>query len=139
MTSEIRYWDDTKIVALDLSGSDVERAIKHLSDDGYVCFQMEITQPAEGIEFLRMRTYIEPEPEELETMNSTPATRQLVTVSQLCDDHYSCFTKSQLRNWIYDRDKNGFSMCVVKPNKRRILIDLDRFNQWLDVRTAQFV
>lgn len=41
------------------------------------------------------------------------------------------FTESSIRWLIFNKKKNGFGMCVIKVG-RKVLIDLDRFEKWVD-------
>ena len=41
------------------------------------------------------------------------------------------FTEASVRWLIFNKDKNGFHNCVIKVG-RKILIDIDRFEKWLD-------
>jgi hypothetical protein len=62
--------------------------------------------------------------------------RNLVSVATLAKQ-YDGFTESQIRAWVHNRDKNGLAECVVKPNQRRLYIDVDRFEEWLEKRTRE--
>jgi len=41
------------------------------------------------------------------------------------------FTESSIRWLIHNRKKNGFDMCMIRLG-RKILIDLDKFEEWID-------
>ena len=41
------------------------------------------------------------------------------------------FTESSIRALIFSRSDNGFDYCVMRMG-RKILIDQDRFEEWLD-------
>jgi hypothetical protein len=41
------------------------------------------------------------------------------------------FTEAGIRWLIFNKEKNGFHKCVIKVGKK-VLIDLDRFEKWLD-------
>lgn len=62
--------------------------------------------------------------------------RNLVTVATLARQ-YGELTESQVRAWVHNRDRNGLASAVVKPNQRRLYIDLDLFEAWLTDRTRQ--
>jgi hypothetical protein len=62
--------------------------------------------------------------------------RNLVSVATLAK-RYKAFTESQLRAWVHNREKNGLAHCVVKPNQRRLYIDMDLFEVWLQQRTKE--
>ena len=55
---------------------------------------------------------------------------QLVTVKQLATES-PAFTEASLRWLIYNAELNGLENAIVKVGSR-VLIDLQRFNEWLD-------
>jgi len=64
---------------------------------------------------------------------------RLVTVAQLAKIN-PAFTVGMLR-WLIHKtrsrngdDTNGFASCIVRPQRRRLLIDLDAFEVWLEQR-----
>lgn len=59
-------------------------------------------------------------------------TRRLVSVEQAAD-LYPAFTVSALRWLIIHKKYNGFSRCVFRSG-RKIVIDLDEFEEWIDSR-----
>jgi len=46
------------------------------------------------------------------------------------------FTESSIRWLIFNANDNGFSSCVIRLGKK-ILIDLDKFEDYLDNQAAQ--
>lgn len=56
--------------------------------------------------------------------------RRLATVNQLVES-YPSFTSSSIRWLIFNEKTNGFSQCLRRIG-RKILIDLDQFEQWID-------
>lgn len=67
---------------------------------------------------------------------------RLVTVAQLAKMN-SAFTVGMLR-WLIHKtrcnhmdDTDGFAACLVRPQRRRLLIDLDAFEAWLERRRQQ--
>ena len=46
------------------------------------------------------------------------------------------FTQNSIRWLIFNADENGFSHCVVRLG-RKVLIDLARFEEWLDNQAAE--
>ena len=70
------------------------------------------------------------------TTPSKTTERNLISVATLAKQ-YTGFTESQLRAWVHNRDKNGLAECVVKPNQRRLYIDVDLFEDWLQQRTKE--
>lgn len=46
------------------------------------------------------------------------------------------FTQSSIRWLIFNAKDNGFSSCIVRIG-RKVLIDLDSFEDWLDEQAAQ--
>jgi hypothetical protein len=61
--------------------------------------------------------------------------RNLATVRAIVTLYGGAFTEAQVRSWIAARNQNGFAACVVKPTQRRLYVDVDRFDEWLDQRT----
>ena len=57
--------------------------------------------------------------------------RNLARISIVVEQYNNAFTESQLRSWVHSRKENGLAECVVKPNKRRLYIDVDKFDEWL--------
>ncbi len=54
----------------------------------------------------------------------------LKTVRQLCLEYPHLFSEGGLRWWIFHREKNGFSRCIVRIG-RRLLIDVRVLKQWM--------
>lgn len=62
--------------------------------------------------------------------------RRLVTVKNLPSQYPGAnITDSSIRWQIFNGKENGFSTCVVRMG-RKVLIDLDRFETWLDNQAA---
>jgi len=57
-------------------------------------------------------------------------TKRLATVKQI-PSLYPAFTQSSLRWLIFNQSTNNFSQCVRRIG-RKVLIDLDQFEQWID-------
>ncbi len=58
--------------------------------------------------------------------------RRLCSVKNLPNKYPdSNFTESSIRWLIFNKDSNGFASCVLKLG-RKVLIDLDKFEEWLD-------
>ena len=55
--------------------------------------------------------------------------RRLVTVKDILDAN-PCLTHGWLREQLFFRQQNGLAECVVQLG-RKLLIDLDAFEQWL--------
>lgn len=69
-------------------------------------------------------------------MNAKPD-RKLCSVSQLPSKYPDAgFTQSSVRWWIFNREENGFTHCILKIGSR-VYIDLDRFNEWLDQKAME--
>ena len=60
----------------------------------------------------------------------TVATKRLASVNQTAA-LYPAFTVSSLRWLIFNQRLNGFSKCIRKIG-RKILINLDQFESWVD-------
>ena len=56
--------------------------------------------------------------------------KRLVTVSQL-PELYPSFTIGGIRHLIFFEKENGFSSCIRRVG-RKILIDCEKFEQWVD-------
>ena len=63
-------------------------------------------------------------------------TRDLTSPANLAK-RYGDITEAQIRGWLQNRDKNGFNVCVIKPSQRRVYIDVERFEAWLEQRTQE--
>ena len=48
----------------------------------------------------------------------------------------SGLTESSIRWLIFNANENGFDVCIVRIG-RRVFIDLDRFEQWMDEQAAK--
>lgn len=62
--------------------------------------------------------------------------RNLKSVAQFCTD--GPFTQNQIRWWIFNAAKNGLneSQSVVRL-QRRVFIDVDKFDAWIDAQQPQ--
>jgi len=56
--------------------------------------------------------------------------KRLATVKQTAN-FYPAFTESSLRWLLFNQKNNGFSLCVRKIG-RKVLLDLDVFESWID-------
>ena len=62
--------------------------------------------------------------------------KRIATVKNLPSKYPDAnITESSIRWWIFNARENGFAKCVVRVG-RKILIDLDRFEEWLDEQAA---
>ncbi len=61
--------------------------------------------------------------------------RRLVTVKDILAAN-PCLTHGWLREQLFFRDRNGLAACVVQLG-RKLLIDIDAFEQWLLDRQVQ--
>lgn len=57
--------------------------------------------------------------------------KRLVPVKKIPEIYPGAFTQSSIRWLIVNENKNGFS-CCVKRIGRKVLIDLDQFESWID-------
>lgn len=63
-------------------------------------------------------------------------TRRLSTVKNIPNKYPDAnISESSVRWLIFNAKENGFSSCVVRMG-RKVLIDLDRFETWLDNQAA---
>jgi len=63
-------------------------------------------------------------------MNITQNQKRLSTVRQM-PSIYPSFSQSSIRWLIFNEKTNGFSQCLRRVG-RKILIDLDKFEAWID-------
>lgn len=66
--------------------------------------------------------------------NEKKQARRFATVNQT-SQIYPAFTVSSLRYLIFNRKTNGFDKCIYRVG-RKILIDVDLFEAWIDERKA---
>lgn len=67
----------------------------------------------------------------------THTNRRLTTVKNLPTAYPDAnFTSSSIRWLIYNAKENGFSSCIVRVG-RKVLIDLDDFEAWLDEQAVK--
>ncbi|TKW61192.1 MAG: DNA-binding protein [Blastochloris viridis] len=57
--------------------------------------------------------------------------QNLRTIRQLAEETTPIFTEGKLRWWVYNADKNGLKMAIVRVGGR-IYLDKEAFNQWLE-------
>lgn len=63
--------------------------------------------------------------------------RNLRTVPRFVEESNGVFSEGQLRWWIFNADKNGMADDgVVVRLGRRVYIDVDRFDEWVDAQQA---
>ncbi|MCK4870026.1 MAG: DNA-binding protein [Gammaproteobacteria bacterium] len=60
--------------------------------------------------------------------------KRLATVNQMAE-LYPSFTQSAIRWLIFNEKINGFTKCLRRIG-RRVLIDLDDFEHWIDMQQA---
>lgn len=64
--------------------------------------------------------------------------RTLKTVRQVAES--TPFTESQLRYWLHMRNQNGMAAHAVPVNVgRRVYIDMDAFERWIDSQQVRGV
>ncbi|HAU1183356.1 TPA: hypothetical protein JBI17_11515 [Legionella pneumophila] len=63
---------------------------------------------------------------------STAQPKRLARVKKI-PEFYPAFTESSIRWLIFNEHQNGFSRCVKRIGKK-ILLDLDQFESWIDER-----
>ena len=57
--------------------------------------------------------------------------RNLATIREIDEDTSNPFKASTLRQWVFYGESNGFAEVIFRVG-RRIYIDLDRFDRWLE-------
>lgn len=64
--------------------------------------------------------------------------RNLKTVAQFAGDNP--FTEAQVRWWIFQREQNGLAKAgAVVRIGRRVYLDADAFERWIDAQNPQSV
>ena len=66
--------------------------------------------------------------------NEKKPNRRFATVNQT-SEIYPAFTVASLRYLIFHRKTNGFDKCIFRIG-RKVLIDVDLFEAWIDERKA---
>lgn len=71
-------------------------------------------------------------------MSNTPSSsRRLSSVKNLPGKYPDAgFTESSIRWLIFNGNENGFNSCVVRLG-RKVLIDLEKFEQYMDEQAIQ--
>lgn len=59
--------------------------------------------------------------------------KRLSTVKRIPELYPGAFTESSIRWLIFNEKQNGFSRCIRRLGKK-VLIDLDSFEAWIDVQ-----
>jgi hypothetical protein len=62
---------------------------------------------------------------------TTQSQKRFATVREM-PHIYPSFTEASIRWLIFNEKTNGFSQCLRRIGRRKILIDLDRFEKWID-------
>jgi len=65
---------------------------------------------------------------------TAPSARTLRTVQQFCHE-YPAFTLGGMRWLLFHREQNGLAQAVIHVG-RRVLIDVDRFFEWIDAQNG---
>ncbi len=69
----------------------------------------------------------------LEKFNQILSPRRFATVKQVAELYSKALTEPAIRWLIFNEKKNGFSSCIRRIG-RKILIDLDSFENWIDTQ-----
>jgi len=64
--------------------------------------------------------------------------KRLATVKQIPKIYPGVFTQSSIRWLIFNEKENGFTQCVRRLGTK-VLIDLDRFESWIDQQANEGV
>jgi hypothetical protein len=64
-------------------------------------------------------------------MSLNQDTKRLATVKTIPQLYPGVFSESSIRWLIFNERENGFAQCVRRLGKK-VLIDLDRFETWID-------
>jgi hypothetical protein len=57
--------------------------------------------------------------------------QNLATVKQIAELYPNLFPRKTLYYYLRHREKNGLAACVFKVSRKLLLIDLDKFHNWL--------
>ena len=66
----------------------------------------------------------------------TQKEKRIATIKQIPKIYPGIFTESSIRWLVFNEKTNGFYKCVRRIG-RRVLIDLDQFEQWIDSQTEK--
>ena len=64
-----------------------------------------------------------------------PDFRKLRTIKQLSAESGGSFSEGSLRWLVFNAQENGLNSALVRVG-RRVLVDMDRFNEWLSNQRA---
>ena len=64
-------------------------------------------------------------------MRLNPEPKRLATVKTISQIYPGVFTESSIRWLIFNQQENNFAQCVRRLG-RKVLIDLDSFELWID-------
>jgi hypothetical protein len=64
------------------------------------------------------------------------AVPSLLTVQQFCEKHQA-FTPGGIRWLLFHRESNGLTKAIVRVGKKRLLINEQRFFDWLDSQNGR--
>lgn len=62
--------------------------------------------------------------------------KRLATVKNIPKIYPGVFSESSIRWLIFNEKENGFTQCVRRLGKK-VLIDLDQFESWIDQQTQK--
>ena len=65
--------------------------------------------------------------------------KRFCTPQNLPELYPGAFTRGSLRWLLHNRENNGLAPAVKKIGKRKLIIDLDAFEQWLSTLTGNGV
>ncbi len=62
--------------------------------------------------------------------------KRLATVKNIPTLYPGAFTESSIRWLVFNEKQNGFSKCIRRIG-RKVLIDLDSFESWIDAQDGR--
>lgn len=69
---------------------------------------------------------------------TTSLAKRLVPVKKIPELYPGAFSEAAIRWLIFNEKENGFSCCVRRIGKK-VLLDLDQFESWIDSRGGENV
>ncbi|CAB4128464.1 hypothetical protein UFOVP270_16 [uncultured Caudovirales phage] len=65
-----------------------------------------------------------------------PTEKRLATIKKIPILYPDAFTESSIRWLVFNEKQNGFSKCIRRIG-RKVLIDLDSFESWIDTQDGR--
>lgn len=85
------------------------------------------------LQYTAIKDRVEQTPIIRKKMKENFETKRLATVKRTAELYSKALTEPAIRWLIFNEKKNGFSSCIRRIG-RKILIDLDSFENWIDTQ-----